>query len=174
MSDFSKSLDRLNYISLVECLISLLQTQLLQMIKVHGAETDWVNKFTNLYTKIANFEIKFHHEPNFSLNCKELFQYCNRNTATQQRSRRKKEKSIDFDYNNKGKIIFRQTSIATAMYPTVDTDGMRKSSVSKYYSKIMDGILQKKPKSRQIGKRMMIHKDDKDFWLIGDEIEYIN
>ena len=173
MSDISISTTRNTYTSLVECLISLLQGQIIQLIQTQRIERSWSTKFNAIYGKMVNFELKHIQDPKFSLSCKELFQYINQEYYSQRSSRTIERATEKKNTKSKPHSIFKHISIPTLINSDPTYTVQRKKTPSSYYSRIMNSFLQDNSPSKNKGKKKVNNLDEKDFWLLGDDIKFI-
>lgn len=174
MSETSLFLARNDYPSLVHALISLLQNQILQMIKLHGIDKGWSSKFSAVYNKMINLEIKHIHEPSYSQSTKDLFSFLNRNAPSQSSARSRATSISHVSQKPRPKSIYNQISFTSGIYPSNITSRNNKNSANVYYSRIMNNFLNEKRSPIKVQKKKTPRgAETKDFWILGDEIRHI-
>ncbi|OMJ88485.1 hypothetical protein SteCoe_9615 [Stentor coeruleus] len=174
MSETSLFLARNDYPSFVHALISLLQSQILQMIKLHGIDKSWSSKFNTVYNKMINLEIKHIHEPSYSQSTKDLFNFLNRSIPSQNSGRSRASSISHASQKLRPKSINNQISFTSGMYPSNITSRTNKNSANIYYSKIMNNFLNDKRSPIKVQKKTPRRgAETKDFWILGDEIKHI-
>ena len=163
------------YSALVEALLSILQAQVLQSLHLYEISKPWVSKFTEVYTKMMNFELKHPKFTKFTASCKELYEKVAFESSSKHSSRTNIPKSVDnYKVRSRPISIHRHISVSSWVDPgnTIATFTQRKKSTSKYYSKIMNNFLNEKSPTRSKSKKKSVGLE-KDFWLLGDEIKFL-
>ncbi|OMJ94425.1 hypothetical protein SteCoe_2479 [Stentor coeruleus] len=174
MSESSLFLARNDYPSLVHTLISLLQNQILQLIKLHGIDKAWSSKFSAVYNKMINFEINHIHEPSYSQSTKDLYSFLNRNIPSQHSVRSRATSINHVNQKPRPKSIYNHISFTSGMYPSNITPRTNKNSANVYYSRIMNNFLNNKQSPIKVQKKKPPRgAETKDFWILGDEIKHI-
>ena len=176
MSDLNSFINSNVYSALIETLIQLMQNQILQLVKLHGVDKLWVNRFIGTCNKMANYELKHIQEVNFSESCKELWQYLNRDISTQQSIRSRGTSMGNSSSKKRSASIYKHISMNSVVAGPSNMLSVRKKTPANiYYSKIMNTFLNPKHSSVQVSKkRQRKVADDKDFWVLGDEIKLID
>ena len=122
---------------------------------------------------MLNFEVKNVQDSKFSLNCRELYQYINKDILNQHK-RRITEKILDKKhFKSKSKSIYKHIPIPILSNSGPISITERKKSSSNYYSRIMNNFLSDKSPTKKNSKKEMKNLDEKDFWLLGDDIKFI-
>ena len=166
MSDFTVVLNA-NYVGIFQTLIRMLQSQVLQSLKTRF-EQSWSIKFLEVYDQMTSFELKYPRDPKFSISCKELCNYLE-NEKHQNRPKNMIKKVYT---KSRPSSIYKHISIPSISY-TSNSPSSRIKTASRYYSKIMNNFLSVRTPISIKQKKKSENLENKDFWLIGDDIKYI-
>ena len=171
-SGFSTRSQETQYNRLIENLLSLMQSRIIQHLKANPIKSDtlWAQKFNSIYTSMKSLESQKYLEPKLTESCKGLasyfsIDYSSNPTLPEFQLPRPQPTSSKKALNTPRKKYF--------LVKPRNEKSLNPTGVSKYYGQIMDNFLSKPKSVSSKKKNASVSIESQDFWLLDDNIKLI-
>lgn len=174
-SGFSTRNQEAQYNRLLENLINLLQTRVLQQLKSSPMPSDqlWYQKFSSIYSNMKNLEMHKYLEPKLTESCKGLASYFSLDFPVD-------HIYSEYEYQlpsrarlNESKKTFSTPRKKNFSFKSRNEKSQKPAVNSGYYGKLMNNFLSDPKTTVAKKKNSSISIETQDFWLLDDNIRLI-